>query len=56
MLKKMKRRSQDKDWVPINKHEMKLLFGILLLQGIVQKPILGDYFFSKQTFGNAYFL
>jgi hypothetical protein len=36
--------SQDKYWIPTYKDEMKLLFGILLLQGIVQKPKMGDYF------------
>jgi hypothetical protein len=37
------KRSWDKGWIPTSKDEMKLLFGILLLQGIVQKPKMGDY-------------
>jgi hypothetical protein len=53
-MNKMKR-SWDKDWIPINKDEMNLLFGILLLQGIVQEPN-GCLFLLKQTFGNAYYL
>jgi hypothetical protein len=28
--------------MPTNKHEIKLLFGILLLQDMVQKPEMGD--------------
>jgi hypothetical protein len=49
LLNNMRKRSQDKDWVPTNKDEMKLLFGILFLQGIVQKPKLG-YYFLKTDF------
>jgi hypothetical protein len=55
LLNKMKSR-QHKYWIPKYKDEMKLLFGILLLQGNVQKPKMGDYFFSKQTFSNTYIL
>jgi hypothetical protein len=43
LLNKMQQ-SQDKYWIPTCKNEMKLLSGILLLQGIVQKPKMGDYF------------
>jgi hypothetical protein len=38
------KRSWDKYWIPTYKDEMKLLFGILLLPGIVQKPKMGDHF------------
>ena len=41
---KIKRRSREQDWVPTNKEEIKLLFALLLLQGIIQKPTLGHYF------------
>jgi hypothetical protein len=43
LLNKMKM-SRDKCWIPTFKDEMKLLFVILLLQGIVQKPEMGDCF------------
>jgi hypothetical protein len=38
----MKRK--DKYWIPTYKDEIKLRFGILLLQGIVQKPKMDEYF------------
>ncbi|KAG8239617.1 hypothetical protein J437_LFUL018361 [Ladona fulva] len=38
ILKMIKRRSREKDWVETNKVEIKLFFGILLLQGIIKKP------------------
>jgi hypothetical protein len=43
-LKNLKSRSQDKDRILTNKEEIKLFFVILLLQGIVQKPKMGNYF------------
>ena len=55
VLGKMKRRSRDKDWVPTNKEEIKLLFSILLLQGIIQKPTLGHYFSRNRLLATPIF-
>ncbi|PSN42243.1 hypothetical protein C0J52_18500, partial [Blattella germanica] len=55
MLGKMKRRSREKDWVPTNKDEMKILFGLLLLQGIVQKPTMGHFFTRNRLLATPIF-
>ncbi|PSN32259.1 hypothetical protein C0J52_23414 [Blattella germanica] len=55
MLGNMKRRSREKDWVPTNKDEMKVLFGLLLLQGIVQKPTMGHFFTRNRLLATPIF-
>uniref|UniRef100_A0A1S4LVC0 PiggyBac transposable element-derived protein domain-containing protein n=2 Tax=Ixodes scapularis TaxID=6945 RepID=A0A1S4LVC0_IXOSC len=37
-------RSRERDWIPTTKEEIKLLLGVWILQGIVQKPTLNSYF------------
>jgi hypothetical protein len=51
----MKRRHQDKDWVLTNKEEIKLFSAILLLQGIVQKPMMGNYFSHNRLLATPIF-
>ena len=55
MLGKMKRRSREKDWVPTNKDEMKILFGLYLLQAIVQKPTMGHFFTRNRLLATPIF-
>jgi hypothetical protein len=54
-LNKIKR-SRDNDWIPANKDKIKLFFGILLLQGTVQKPKMGDYFSQNRLLAMPTFL
>ncbi|GFR34007.1 piggyBac transposable element-derived protein 4 [Trichonephila clavata] len=35
---KISRCSRSKKWIPTNDREMKLFFGLIILQGIVRKP------------------
>jgi hypothetical protein len=54
-VNKMKR-SRDKDQIPTKKDEVKLLFGILLLQSIVQIPKMDDYFYRNKLLATPIFL
>lgn len=52
---KMKPRSRDKEWFPTNAGEIKLLFSVMLLQGIVQKPTMGMFFSEKRIISTPFF-
>lgn len=52
---KLKRRSRERDWVPTNKDEIKLLLGIFFLQGIIQKPKLSHYFSRNKLLATPVF-
>lgn len=52
---KMKARSREQDWIPTTKEEVKLLLGVWILQGIVQKPTLNSYFMRHPLLENPIF-
>ena len=45
----LKPRSRARSWVDTNPTEMKTLIGLLILQGIVQKPENGMYFSKRAS-------
>jgi len=51
----LKPRSQARSWVDTNPIEMKTLIGLLILQGIVQKPENGMYFSKRESIVTSYF-
>lgn len=52
---KMRRRSRDQHWAPTSANEIKLLLGIIFLQGIVQKPKIAMFFFPEEINSNTGF-
>jgi hypothetical protein len=51
----LKPRSQARSWKNTNPSEMKTLIGLLILQGIVQKPENGMYFSKSESIVTPYF-
>ena len=51
----MKPRSRSRSWKDTNLTEMKTLIGLLILQGIVQKPENGMYFSKRESTATPYF-
>jgi len=51
----LKSRSRARSWVDTNPTEMKTLIGLLILQGIVQKPENGMYFSKRESIVTPYF-
>ena len=48
MLEEMESQSQEKDWITANKDKIKILFGLLLLHGIVPKPTMVHFFIRNR--------
>jgi len=51
----LKKRSRSKEWIDTNKEEMKVYLGLLLLQGIVQKPVTNLFFSKKKSIETPFF-
>jgi len=52
----LKPRSRARSWMDTNPAEMKILIGLLILQGIVQKPENGMYFSKRESTVTPYLL
>ncbi len=51
----LKPRSRARSWMDTNPTEIKTLIGLLILQGIVQKPENGMYFSKRESIVTPYF-
>ena len=51
----MKQRSRATKWVDTDSKEMRVYLALLLLQGIVQKPVVTDYFSKRASIETPFF-
>ncbi|XP_067130210.1 piggyBac transposable element-derived protein 4-like [Centruroides vittatus] len=51
----MKRRSRDQEWKETNTEEMKFFFGLIILQGILQKPTNSSFFCRHRILQTPFF-